>query len=266
MQKNPGGSYGSLFVLVKGISNKNEWKAEEKDAYQYEVLGGTHLSLATKSLHAKYPENQYFSGRMCRVYVGLSDEQAVYLGAMHQQSSMFQHDVSYREEVERCRFQLFGQENIAGDPPEPLTSWRDDCSLILRKEKKALSEVFAMARVGKDVWKEFQEVNTLFEKGGLKDQKVYSGDVLRGIVNLKQWHMKPLSNLTDGQKFALLKKVKEKKLSLKELKKEAQNVKALSQVQGAIFRFFHLEHWQHAVEKFGGSVFVERLSRFKSYR
>ena len=75
-------------------------------------------------------------------------------------------------------------------------------------QKKALSEVFAMARVGKDVWKEFQEVNTLFEKGGLKDQKVYSGDVLRGIVNLKQWHMKSLSNLSDGQKLTLLKKVK----------------------------------------------------------
>ena len=57
--------------------------------------------------------------------------------------------------------------------------------------------------------------------------------------------------------------VKEKKLSLKELKKEAQNVTALSQVQGAILRFFHLEHWQDAVEKFGGSVSLERLSRLK---
>ena len=37
-------------------------------------------------------------------------------------------------QVERCRFQLFGQENIAGDPPGLLTSWRDDCSLILHKE------------------------------------------------------------------------------------------------------------------------------------
>lgn len=120
-----------------------------------------------------------------------------------------------------------------------------------------------MARVGKDVWKEFQEVNTLFEKGGLKGQKANSVDVLRGSINLKQWHMKPLSNLSDGQKLTLLRKVKEKKLSLKELKEEAQNVKTLSQAQGAILRFFHLEHWQDAVERFGGSVSLERLSRFK---
>ena len=38
-------------------------------------------------------------------------------------------------QVERCRFQLFGHENISGDPPaEPRPSWRDDCSLILHKE------------------------------------------------------------------------------------------------------------------------------------
>lgn len=107
MQKNPSGSYGSLFVLVKGISHKNQWKVEKKNSFQYEVLGGTHLSLATKQLHAKNPDNQHFSGRMCRVYVGLSDEQAIYLGAMHQQSSMFQHDISYREEVRHCLIHIF---------------------------------------------------------------------------------------------------------------------------------------------------------------
>ena len=46
-------------------------------------------------MHEEYPENPHFSGRMCRVYVGVTDEQAVYLGAMHQQTSMFQHDVTY---------------------------------------------------------------------------------------------------------------------------------------------------------------------------
>lgn len=93
-------------LWVKGILHKKEWEAEEKDSYHYEVLGGTHLSLATQSLHAKYPENQYFSGRMCRVYVGLSDEQVVNLGAMHQQSSMLQHDVSYREEVSQSLLKI----------------------------------------------------------------------------------------------------------------------------------------------------------------
>ena len=57
--------------------------------------------------------------------------------------------------------------------------------------------------------------------------------------------------------------VKEKKISLKELKEEAREVKVLSQVQGAILNFFNMENWQDAVEKFGGSVSSERLLQFK---
>ena len=63
--------------------------------------------------------------------------------------------------------------------------------------------MFAMARVGKDVWKEFQEVNSLCEKGSLKDQKVSAGEVMRGVVSLK-----PLCSLSDEQRLYLLRKVK----------------------------------------------------------
>ena len=99
MERNPAGSYGALFVVAKGISNKQQWKYDQKDSFTYEVLGGTHLSLATQRMNKKQPNNPHFAGRMCRIYVGLSDEQAVYLGGMHQQSSMFQHDITYREEA-----------------------------------------------------------------------------------------------------------------------------------------------------------------------
>ena len=65
-----------------------------------------------------------------------------------------------------------------------------------------------MARVSKNVWKEFQEVNSLYEKGRLKEQTVSAGEVVRGAVNLKQWHMKPLCSLSDEQRLYLLGKVK----------------------------------------------------------
>ena len=82
------------------------------------------------------------------------------------------------------------------------------CFLKITLQKKGLSEVFAMARVGKDVWKEFQEVNSLCEKGSLKDQKVSAEEVMLGVVSLKQWHMKPLCSLSDEQRLYLLRKVK----------------------------------------------------------
>ena len=79
MERNPAESYGALFVVAKGLSSKIEWKEEEKNNCSYEFLAGTHLSLTTKRLYEKFPENPHFTRRMCRTYVGLSDEQAVYL-------------------------------------------------------------------------------------------------------------------------------------------------------------------------------------------
>jgi len=57
--------------------------------------------------------------------------------------------------------------------------------------------------------------------------------------------------------------LKEKEISLKELKHQADNVRVLSQGQEAEAKFFQLENWQEAVTKFGDSVRSERLVRFK---
>ena len=48
--------------------------------------------------------------------------------------------------------------------------------------------------------------------------------------------------------------MKEKEISLKELKQEAHNVRSLSQVQEAIVNFFQLKSWEEAANKFGDSV------------
>ena len=105
MEWNPAGSYGALFVVVKGISNKQQWKHDEKDSFTYEVLGVTHSFLATQRMNKKQANNPHFAGRLCRIYVWFSEEQAIYLEGMHQQSSMFQHDITYREEVRQQKQQ-----------------------------------------------------------------------------------------------------------------------------------------------------------------
>ena len=64
MERNLPGRHGALFVAAKGLSIKIEWKEEEKNNPSYEVLGGTHLSLATRRLHEKYPENPHFAERI----------------------------------------------------------------------------------------------------------------------------------------------------------------------------------------------------------
>ena len=97
--KEPNGSYSALFVVPRGVASVDQFDAAKIDQYEYEVLGGTHLTLATKKMHEQHPENAYFKGRMANIYVGLNDEQAIYLGAMHQKCTSFSHGVTYREEV-----------------------------------------------------------------------------------------------------------------------------------------------------------------------
>ena len=63
-------------------------------------------------------------------------------------------------------------------------------------------------KVNKAVWREVQEVNSLFEIGRLKEQKVRSGEIVRVTVSLKQWHMKPLCSLSHEQRLPLLLKVR----------------------------------------------------------
>ena len=78
------------------MESKETFDPAKKDVYDYEVLGGTHLMLATKKLHTEHPENKHYQGtcRMARIYCGLTDEQAIYLGAMHQKSTSFCHDIT----------------------------------------------------------------------------------------------------------------------------------------------------------------------------
>ena len=44
-----------------------------------EVLGGQHGMRAFQELHAKYPNDPRFKTRECRLYLNLTDEEAVYV-------------------------------------------------------------------------------------------------------------------------------------------------------------------------------------------
>ena len=103
MEEQPTGNYEALFVLAKGIKKKEEFNIDKIADYEYEVLGGTHVTLATKHLHEKFPGNQNYSGRVSRIYIGLKDEEALWLGAMHNHTGSFRHQLTYRDEVRNSK-------------------------------------------------------------------------------------------------------------------------------------------------------------------
>ena len=165
VKSQPEGNYEPLFVLVKGVTSQANFDKDKAD-YEYEVLGGTHLTQATRQLHEKFPDDIHFSGRIARVYVGLTDEEALWLGAMHNNTGAFRHGMKYKDEViipvagsiflvavrylshkhlhvcinvlqqvMICRSQLFlrVQGDLNDDPPVPAESWRDVCSSLINK-------------------------------------------------------------------------------------------------------------------------------------
>ena len=92
-------SYETFFVLSKGVNSLAEFDKGRLKEYEYEVHGGTHLTLATKQLHGKFPTNSSYRGRAARIYVGLTDEEALWLGAMHNNNGAFRHNLTYKDEV-----------------------------------------------------------------------------------------------------------------------------------------------------------------------
>ena len=62
MEKRPSRKLRSTVCSARGVSRREDWKKEKKDNFTYKVLGGTHLPLASKTLHEKYSHNQCFIG------------------------------------------------------------------------------------------------------------------------------------------------------------------------------------------------------------
>ena len=99
MENHPNGSYEPLYLYVKNVDSQTEFEKDKIGSYEYEVLGGTHNVLATRKLSEKYPEKKIFQGRYARLFVGLSDEEALWLASRHNSSGCFRHEMTFQDEV-----------------------------------------------------------------------------------------------------------------------------------------------------------------------
>lgn len=103
MEENPHGNHEPLFLHIKDCTKK-QFKPENVSEYKYEVLGGTHNTLATKRLHEKYPKVCAFEGRYARIYVGLTDDDALWLASKHNKTGSFRHAMTFQDEVSKYKF------------------------------------------------------------------------------------------------------------------------------------------------------------------
>jgi len=80
-------------------SNFNE---KHLNVYKYEVLGGLHSYQAKMELADEHPDNPYLKVALAKVYLKLSDEQALRLAQLHNNNSHFVHKMTQRDLVCIC--------------------------------------------------------------------------------------------------------------------------------------------------------------------
>ncbi|CAB3987115.1 Hypothetical predicted protein, partial [Paramuricea clavata] len=97
-EENANGVYEPLFLNVKDLNKNDEFDKNMLSGYRYEVLGGTHNFLATKALASKHPDCETFKGRCAPLFVGLSDQEALWVATKHNKTGSFRHDISFQEE------------------------------------------------------------------------------------------------------------------------------------------------------------------------
>jgi hypothetical protein len=99
MESNPNGSYEPLYLLVKDLDRTENFSKSCINSYHYEVLGGTHNLLATKQLLEKHPDSKVYEGRYARIFVGLTNGEALWLASRHNKSGCFRHEMTFQDEA-----------------------------------------------------------------------------------------------------------------------------------------------------------------------
>lgn len=99
----------------------------------------------------------------------------------------------------------------------------------------------------------------LFQDFKLKGQKL---TILSHQPEFKQQYLAPIRALDEENQISLLSKLVGKKITLQELKIEAQNIKSLITLKTTFVRLTNMGTWENATEKLPGFASEEQLSRF----
>lgn len=85
-----------LAVICRHVRSKDLFEERLKDVYCYEVQGGLHGITACQELSA---EGYSFDRVSSHVYVGFTDEEALWLASRHNANGHFHHHMTHRDYV-----------------------------------------------------------------------------------------------------------------------------------------------------------------------
>ena len=97
IQDDSGIDIPSLAFVCKSVATKDAFESRLRKVYTYEVQGGLHGLYARKELQQE--KANVSESVSCRVYAGLSDEEALWLATRHNSNGHFHHAMTHHEYV-----------------------------------------------------------------------------------------------------------------------------------------------------------------------
>lgn len=104
----------------------------------------------------------------------------------------------------------------------------------------------------------------LYELGKLKGQKL-NLSALTSKPQFKQQYLAPIRCLPESDQLSILKKVKDKVITILEVKKMAGDLKGMNALKTAFVKLTNCESWKHAEESFPSYATESQLKRFIGY-
>lgn len=93
------GNYEVFFILCKDCEFKVDFDIVKLYLYIYEVIGGVYNIIVGKKFNIQFFENFYYWFRYVRIYVGLNDEEVLWLGIRYNLIGEFCYFIIFLEEV-----------------------------------------------------------------------------------------------------------------------------------------------------------------------
>ena len=100
----------------------------------------------------------------------------------------------------------------------------------------------------------------MFQEVRLKGQKFSTGLIAQ--PEFKQQYLAPIRALATEDQVYLLTKLTDKKISINELKKEAQYIKSMNTLKSTFVRLTNMDSWENAMERLPSYANEHQLSRF----
>ena len=186
MKINPHATVVPFLVMVDPdqCDNVNDFDISNPEKYQYYVIGGSHSAEARRQLVKEHPTTYFFKYAECKIYVGLTVDEAKLLAWDHNNDNDYRQKMS---SIERIRFFHYEYLDVVRQHgPKLFPGLRRQClnevGIVIDETVRSdglrkYEPWFQLAFRDGSVWDLQDRIFTLWENKEVKGQKVKKGKV-----------------------------------------------------------------------------------------